>query len=156
MGSTKKTILIIVSSIIILLTISVILMWIYISGWPPFVIRNQQYHTLISAFNNTKVIEPTEENGDWNFNVQISDNNSVNVDAHTNSNVVIKYEDEKLDRELYKYLDYTTTKDIRITGKVLYVYWFDNLFRKNHWILSYDLNERYIIIKLRIDPKDLK
>ena len=67
----------------------------------------------------------------------------------------VKYGDEDDERTLYRYVDYSHPKEVRTKGNTLYVYWTENLFGTEHWILAYDLAERREVARRRIEPGDL-
>jgi hypothetical protein len=133
-------------------------LWVVISGWPPIIIRNRQYRELIAAFQSAQQrdrLSRVDTNADWEFQVQLAKQTSVEVKASLHNSVRIKYNDEGAERELYQYVDYTSPMELRTAGDILYVYWSETMLGTKYWLLAYDLPGRREITRRRIDRGDM-
>jgi len=126
-------------------------------AYGPLIIRNHNYWELVSDFQRAQIksrIQDGDEKGGWDFQIQIPESKTT-AQVSASSSATIKYSDEGAWRNLYKFVEYTSTADIRIGENVLYVHWAHTLFNTKHWILAYDLVGRREITRRRIDPGDL-
>jgi len=114
-------------------------LWVVISGWPPIVIRDRQYRELIAAFQSAQRRDHLwrgDVNAGWDFEVQLAENQtSVQVKAFPYVAVVrVKYNDEGAERPLYKYVDYSHPKELRMEGDILYASWTETMFGTKYWL----------------------
>lgn len=135
-------------------------LWVMICGWPPIIIRDHQYRELIADFQRATLKDrdrPGGSNAGWQFQVELPESRTtVLVQAVAHMGVAtVKYADEKDERPLYKYVDYSGPVEVRTHEKILYVHWAEILLRTDHYILAYDLDGRREIARRRIDPSDL-
>lgn len=145
--------------LLILIFISLVAgsLWVAISGWPPIIVRDHKYQALLVGFRQAQRSEFKREDKDarWDFEIRESAKPTI-IRVWTQAGVVrIKYDDESVVRSLYEHRDYNGVLEIRTTGNVLYVYWYENLLHAKHWLLAYDLNNRQEIARRRINPSDL-
>lgn len=136
-------------------------LWVAVSGWPPIIIRDRQYRELVTAFQQALPREhrrPVNENDGWEFQEQVPDKATfTTVQAGSHQGIItIKYEDEERERPLYKYVDYSSTADVRTSGSILYVHWVERFLRTDHWLLAYDLASRREIARRKVDPNDVR
>jgi len=133
-------------------------LWGTLSGWP--IIRDRHYRELIRDFQQAQRRENkwrADQNAGWDFDVQLTESRTnVRIRALPVGGVArVKYDDESNVRDLYKYVDYTNTNEIRTAEHLLYVRWSETLLHTDYWILIYDLAARREIARRRIDPRDL-
>ena len=126
-------------------------------AYGPLIIRNHYYWELVSDFQRAQIkseIQDGDKKGEWDFQIQIPGSKTT-AQVGASSSATIKYSDEGASRNLYEFVEYTSTAGIRIGDNVLYVHWAHTLFNTKHWILAYDLVGRREITRRRIDPGDL-
>lgn len=148
----------VVVAILILVAAVAVGLWGTLSGWP--IIRDRHYRELIRDFQQAQRRENTwrgDQNAGWDFYIQLTERRTnVQIRAFPIGGVArVKYDDESNARELYEYVDYTNTNEIRTAEHLLYVRWSETLLRTDYWILIYDLAARREIARRRIDPRDL-
>ncbi len=156
----RKTRIVIFIGLVLFIAIAGIL-WIAISGWPPLIIRDHQYRELIANFEHAPIanrVRPGDNDAEWEVHIKVPESQTtVRLHAAAHMGVVkIQYGDESAEHALYKYVDYSSPIEIRVTDRVVYVHWAKTLFDTDHYILAYDIAARRVIIKRRIDPDDLR
>lgn len=93
----------------------------------------------------------------WQFEVPLARSGvTAKVDGRQGMDVIrVHYSDEATPRTQYDYVDYSTPIDVRIDRTTLYVYWVESLFGSTSYMLAYDLENRSMLAKRQVDPKDV-
>ena len=116
--------------------------------------RNSAYFVLLDKY---RTAEPREPMPAWDFSVPVAGGSaSVRIFGNVGLDAIrVHYSDEEQPRTLYKYVDYSNPRGVRVQSGVLYVFWSEELFTTKSYVLAYDLEARKVLEKRRVDPKDV-
>jgi len=121
--------------------------------------RTLGYGAMIQEYSEAVPVLPTATPTDelnWNVDLPVSRGAKARIQARGGMDVVrLHYLDEATPRTLYDYEDYSNPIAIRVSGRKLFVYWGETLIHTDHWLLTYDLENRQEIERRRVDPKDM-
>ena len=117
--------------------------------------RNAAYFDLLGQFR--KAESRCAASQGWSFEVPLARSGVVaRVLGRKGMDVVqVHYSDEPAPRTLYGYVDYSNPIDVRVDHSLLYVYWSETLFSSKAYVLAYNLEDRRVLAKERVDPKDI-
>jgi len=131
-------------------------------GWTSAttVSRDAEYRRIIDGFDNAMPLPKSTidslRNPGWNQDLAVTSAVSVHLRAGEHLDVArLRYSDEAVPREAFKYADYTNIGDVRRSGDMLYILRSITLFRVEYRLTAYDLRNRAVLADRRVSPSDL-
>lgn len=121
--------------------------------------RDAAYFQLLGQFGKAQsrdAVAQAASTPSWRFQVPLA-GVTAKVEGRKGMDVIrVQYSDETQPRPLYEYVDYSNPIDVRIDRSTLYVYWSETLLGSSSYMLAYDLQNRQLLAKRRVDPKDVQ
>lgn len=122
--------------------------------------RDAAYFQLLEQFSKAQSRGAVADGGltpAWQFEVPLARSSvTAKVGGRQGMDVIrVQYSDKAAPRTLYDYVDYSNPIDVRVDRTVLYVYWVEALFGSTSYMLAYDLENRSMLAKRQVDPKEI-